>query len=263
VTSSWTAEAAIPGAQASSAPAIASYRDPAGQQALLATWRGTTGNLVDYAQGIAEADGTISWTAISALPRSEATTTAAPALLMPASPSLAIIAYRDPHGHIRSVVGKPAGRGFRWADSEQVATADVSRSGPALAVMPTGADATTSSPLVTVVWTDDGGAVIINKGLLIDKCPGCPGPDPQWGQSETLANSEHLGNPAVSAVGADLLLTYQSTLANQVMYQTSSGGTWSGPSVVPNAATITGPALLSSLMATVGSAGSISLYDYS
>jgi hypothetical protein len=259
----WTKLASIPGANTSSAPSIAAYRDPNGREAVLAVWRATKGNTIDYAQGETVAGGTITWTAVSALPVNALNVTdAAPAVFFPAHRYAALVAFRGPHEHIRFITGIPSKRGFKWSASSVVNTTAVAATGPAIAEVQT----STAAGSVYVFWKDTKSTNISYSTT----------PDPltiatglKWTTPVILAGSDTSDAPAASSVGphgaGPLLLAYKAPHNTSILYRTLSGGTWSAAAVVPSASTTVSPALLGTKLANAspGTAGNIFFHIYS
>jgi hypothetical protein len=259
----WTPLASVPGASTSSAPSIAAYRDPNGREAVVAVWRATKGNTIDYAQGETEGNHQITWTAVSALPKSTLNVTdAAPAVFFPAHRYAALVAFRGPHDHIRFITGIPSKRGFKWSASSVVNTTAVAATGPAIAEVQT----STAAGSVYVFWKDQKSTNISYSTT----------PDPltiatglKWSVPVILAGSDTSNAPAASSVGphgaGPLLLAYKAPHNTSILYRTLSGGTWSAAAVVPTASTTVSPALLGTKLANTspGTAGNIFFHIYS
>src|SRR5690349_18765906 len=69
-TQRWSHSAEVPGALSSAAPAVGSYIDPLGRNAVLIAWAGHGDNHVWYSQGETRSNGTISFTKPAFLPPS-------------------------------------------------------------------------------------------------------------------------------------------------------------------------------------------------
>jgi hypothetical protein len=258
---SWSARAAIPGAASTAAPAIASYRDPNGREAVLAVWRGT-GGLINLAQGETEAGQQITWTAVSTLPESiYSTTDAAPAVYFAQDRYAAVVAYRGPHDHIRYIEGFPAGRGFKWSDSFEVSPTAVADSGPAIAEQQTG----TARGTLSIFWKDaKTGEVSYASTTDPLAAPG----KAVW-TFALVPGSATSDNPAASALGlhaaGPLLLTYKAPHGTHIWYQELTSTGWSAAAVVPTTSTVYGPALYRGELATTNatSAGPIYFHLFS
>jgi hypothetical protein len=251
----WTARAAIPGAATNAAPSISAYRDPNGREAVLAVWKGRTDQLVHYAQGETNANRTISWTAVHTLPTAALNVTdAAPAVFFPEHKYVAVVAFRGPFDHIRTIIGTPDHRGFTWSASRVVSPSAVSGSGPAIAEQ----QSSTGHGKIFVFWKDH------KSSQISFATTGDPVASPtSWTPVTALAGSVTSAIPAASAVGphgtGPLLLAYKAPHSTHVLYRTLTGGTWSAPLRVPGTQTTWGPALLRGQLATTSptSAGNI------
>jgi hypothetical protein len=118
----WSHLASIPGALTSSPPAIASYTDPFGKTSVLAVWAGHVNNEIWYSQGHTRMNGTISWTAPVFIPNTVAynKTFSGPTVFFLGHSGLVsnvMVLWRGPGNHVRYSIGTPAGRGFNWSQS--------------------------------------------------------------------------------------------------------------------------------------------------
>jgi hypothetical protein len=260
---SWTAKAAIPGARTNTAPAITSYRDPYGNEAVLAVWRGASGGLIHYAQGEVRAGRKLSWNSVATLPKSIYNTTdTAPAVYFAQDRYLAVIAYRGPYDHVRYIIGTPHHRGFTWSSSSWVSASAVSGSSPTIAELQT----STGHGTIYVFWKDNKSSQV---SYATTPDPLTTGPGLTWSAVTALTGSVTGAGPAAASVGphgtGPLLLAYKAPHSTSVLYRTLSGGTWSPAAVVPSTSTTYGPALLGGELATTSSssAGNIFLHIFS
>jgi hypothetical protein len=252
----WSPKADIPGAASTEAPAIASYRDPNGREAVVAVWRGD-GGLVQYAQGETEAGQKIVWTSISTLPKNVySTTDAAPAVFFAQDRYVAVVAYRGPHEHIRFIEGVPSHRGFAWSASQEVSPTAVANSGPSVAELQT----STGHGLLGLFWRDKatGG---ISYASTTD--PLAAATSVKWTIGD-VPGAKTSDNPAASALGqhgtGDLMLAYKAAHGAHVNYQTLTTAGWTKPAAVPATSTVYGPALVRGELATTSAASAGLIY---
>ena len=267
----WSKVGRVPGFT-SSAPALGSYIDPLGRNAVLAVWTGPKDHHIWYAQGETRADGTIHWTTPTFLPKSVANTdtTTGPSVLFTGHAYRVIIAWRGPASHVRFVVGIPRKRGFTWGDSEVV-------TGPSVTPTCKNYPCTGNTPALAEVNSSTGGSVYFfwrqlgTKAILYSTT------------DDTAANLAHpvflptpvtvpgaasLLGPAASDLGLNglgpLMLAYKGPFGTGVKFQTLTAGLWTAPALVPGAHTVSAPALRLNELATTTPAafGSIVLHVF-
>lgn len=203
-TSGWSHLGVVPGASTSSAPAIGAYTDPLGRSAVLVVWAGHGDNHIWYSQGETKANGSIRWTAPAFLPHAIAysSTFNAPTVFFPDHRNVVMVGWRAPFNHVRYSIGIPAGRGFHWAQS---------------AVVPGNPPSPTSAHCTIAPCT-----------------------------SASLAITEE-----TTSTSTGLLYVFWKQLGTRaVLYSTTVDGpatvwthlTWTGPTQVPGAETLTAPA---------------------
>lgn len=217
-TGKWSHDEVVPNALTSAAPAVASYTDPLGKGAVLLTWAGHQNKHIWFSQGQTMANGTIDWTAPAILPNSinYSTTFAAPTIFFPDHSDVAFLVWRAPFNHVRYSVGTPAGRSFTWSQSAVVPGNPPSPSTAHCTVAP----CTSATPAVT---------------------------------EETTSTSTGL-----------IYVFWKQLGTNEVFYSTTPDSsatnwshlTWTGPTQVPGAKTLTAPA---ASVPTVNSTGPLLL----
>jgi len=202
----WSHMGTIPGLAAltSSAPAIGGYFDPLGKGAVLAVWAGHVNNRIWYSQGQTLENGTITWTTPVTLPTSIAysTTFDAPTVFFPDHSNNVMVVWRAPFNHVRYSIGTPVGRGFTWSQS---------------AVVP-------GNPPTPV-----------SAHCTIDPCT-----------SDTPAVTEE----TTSTSTGQIFVFWKQLGTTNLFYSTAVDGpstdwpnlTWTGPTQVPGAITLLGPA---------------------
>jgi hypothetical protein len=255
----WSARGTAPGIT-SSAPAIGSYVDPLGRDAVLAVWTGHADHHIWYAQGETRPDGTINWTRPKVLPPSVAwtNTVTGPAVFFPDNTNAAVIAWRGPADHVRYVIGRPRVRGFLWSASKAIpgspppgsthcTFAPCTSATPAIAEAQTG----THAGRLYVFWKELGSHAVFYATT----------PDPltvrtglRWTAPAQVPGAATSAGPAAAVLGVNnfgpLLLTYKAAFTTHVRFQTLTVGLWSASAVIPTARTNAAPRLLHRLMAT-------------
>jgi hypothetical protein len=261
VKKSWSKQASIPGAASTKAPAVATYRDPNGREAVLAVWRGN-GGLVQYAQGETQAGQKIAWTKISTLPKNlYSTTDAAPAVSFAEHRYVAVVAYRGPHEHIRFIEGVPSHRGFVWSSSHEVSPTAVANSGPSIAELQTG----TGHGVLGLFWRDKATGGV---GYASTTDPLAAASSVKWTFAD-VPGAKTSDNPAASSLGqhgtGPLILAYKAAHGAHINFQTLTTSGWSAPAPVPSTSTVYGPALVRGELATTSasSAGNIFFHVFS
>jgi len=253
----WSAVGAVPGAT-SSAPAFGSYIDPLGRNAVLAVWTGPFDHHIWYAQGETKANGTISWTKATYLPKTVANTdtTSGPSVLFTGHAYRVIIAWRGPGTHVRFVVGIPVARGFTWGDSEIVTGPPVTptcKIAPCTGNTPALAEVNTSATEGSVYffWRQLGTKAIV-YATTDDTALNLA--NPVFAAPVTVPGAASLLGPAASDLGLNgfgpLMLAYKAPFATNVRYQILTAGVWTAPAVVLGAHTAAAPALLLNTLAT-------------
>jgi len=265
----WSSLASVPGARSSAGPSVGSYVDPLGREAVVAVWKGLGNSKIFYAQGETRGDGTISWTAPVALPRSRAdTTNKAPAVFFPANAAhdRVIISWKGPFHHVRIIVGNPVGRHFKFFKSNPVTKTPITQtsSAPALAEVQTG----TAKGRLFVFWKGRHSSQV-RYATASDPLKTSPTGALDWSAAAIVPGAQTTANPAASALSAHgfgpLMLTYKAPASLQVRFQTLTSGIWSAPAKVPGALTAVGPAQLRGVLATTSadSSGSIFFHIFS
>ncbi len=259
-TGAWSAVGTVPGASTSSAPAVASYRDPSGRLAVLAVWTGRADHHIWYSQGRALVTGAIAWARPAVLPASVRYTSTidGPAVLFPAHSDAVIVTWRGPASHVRYVVGRPRGRGFVWSASRAIPGSPApgtrctlfpcTSATPAITEESTG----TARGVVYVFWKQLGGTGVYYAAAR-DPLTASRG-RLAWSAPARVAGAATSAGPAASALGVNgfgpVLLVYKAPATVAVRYQTLAGGSWSTVARVPGARTGVAPALLRGLLAT-------------
>jgi hypothetical protein len=275
----WSALGKIPGVT-SSAPAIRSYVDPLGNDALIAVWTGPFDHHIFYSQGETHADGTINWTSASVLPPSVAytPTVTGPSAWFPNNANVVVVAWRAPFNHVRYTIGTPGlgatARNFTWAASAVVPNPPTTSKVHCIV-----APCTSATPSVAEIQTGTGVGTmyIFWKALDSDAIfysTTTDGPSTNWNHLVWSGPTQVPGpgaattnGPAASALGffGPLLLVYKGPGGVHVRFQTLTGTTWSPVAFVPTTFTAVGPALRGGTLATTTptSAGNIILHFFS
>jgi hypothetical protein len=255
----WSAKGEVPGVT-SSAPALRSYIDPIGRNAVLAVWTGHADHHIWFSQGETRADGSINWTKAAILPPSVAytNTVTGPAVFFPNNTNVVVISWRGPANHVRYVIGKPKVRGFVWSASKVIPgvpppTAAHCTLAPCTSATPSIAEAQTGTHTGTlyVFWKELGSHQVFYSTT----------PDPltiatglKWSAPAQVPGAATTLGPAASVLGVNdfgpLLLTYKAALTTHIRFQTLTSGLWSASAVIPTARTNAAPALLHGLMAS-------------
>lgn len=275
-TREWSQVGELGGALSSSAPAIGSYIDPLGRNAVLIVWAGQGDEHIWYAQGETRANGTIAFTKPAILPATVkyATTLNAPAVFFPDHKNVVLVTWRGPADHVRYSVGIPKVRDFSWTPSDVVpgnppsptsvhcTIAPCTSATPAVTEQTTG----TSSGLIYVFWKQLGTHDIFYSTTTDDHTTA-------WGHLTWTGPTQVPGAVALTAPTASvptlnstgpLLLVYKAPLSTRVRFQTLAGTTWSAFANVPGARTAVSPALERNILATTtpGTIGNIVLFVY-
>lgn len=276
----WSTVGDIPGVT-SSAPAIHSYVDPLGNDALIAVWTGPFDHHIFYSQGETQSNGTINWTGATALPPSVAytPTVTGPTAWFPNNANVVVVAWRAPYDHVRYSVGTPGfgktARNFTWSASAVVPNPPTSSKVHCVV-----APCTSATPALAEVQTsaNTGTMYIFWKALVGDAIfysTATDGPSTNWNH---LAWSDPTQVPGVGAATSDgpaasvvgglfgpLLLVYKGPGGLHVRFQTLTGTTWSPVAFVPTTSTAVGPALNGGTLATTTPtlAGNIILHFFS
>jgi hypothetical protein len=272
----WSHNAELAGALTSAAPAVGSYIDPLGRNAVLIAWAGHRNHHIWYAQGEMKANGTISFTKPAFLPVSIkwASTFNAPTVFFPDHKNVVVVAWRGPANHVRYSVGVPAGRHFRWRQSDKVPGNPPSPSSAHCTVAPctsatpaiTEQTTSTSTGLIYVFWKQLG-----SRDLFYSTTADSHATDwshLSWSAPAQVPGAVALTAPAVSVPRLNgtgsLLLVYKAPFSTHVRFQTLTSGTWSTFATVPRTRTAVAPALLRNVLAntTPGSIGNIVLHVY-
>jgi len=272
----WSHNAELAGALTRAAPAVGSYIDPLGRNAVLIAWAGHRNHHIWYAQGETKANGTISFTKPAFLPVSIkwASTFNAPTVFFPDHKNVVVVAWRGPANHVRYSVGVPAGRHFRWRQSDKVPGNPPSPSSAHCTVAPctsatpaiTEQTTSTSTGLIYVFWKQLG-----SRDLFYSTTADSHATDwshLSWSAPAQVPGAVALTAPAVSVPRLNgtgsLLLVYKAPFSTHVRFQTLTSGTWSTFATVPRTRTAVAPALLRNVLAntTPGSIGNIVLHVY-
>jgi hypothetical protein len=257
----WSKLGVIPGANAITnvAPAIRSYKDPLGRNALLAVWTGHADHHIWYSQGETRANGTISWTKPAVLPKNVAltNTVAGPSVFFPNNRNLVIVAWRAPFNHVRFSIGIPHGRNFTWSNSAVVPGNPPSptkvhcKQAPCTSNTPAVAEVQTStgSGRVFVFWKQLGTSNIFYSTTVDNGATNWS--HLSWTGPTRVPHAATLLAPAASAVRVfgPLLLAYKAPGNTHIRFQTFSGTLWSLPANVPAARTTNAPALFGGTLA--------------
>jgi hypothetical protein len=275
----WSATGRVPGTT-SSAPAFGSYRDPLGHWAVLAVWTGPADHHIWFAQGETRADGTISWTKETQLPRNVAdtNTTNGPSVLFPNHSYRVVISWRGPANHVRFTVGTPLHRGFKFFGSKAVPGPTVTptcknlSSGPAPCTGNTPAlaevNANATSGTIYFFWRQ-----LSTRAVQYATTPDTAGnlASPVFSAPATVPGAATAAGPAASDTGIDgfgpLLLAYKAPFSTAVHFQTLPNvpsAVWSPVAAVPHTHTAVAPALLFNELATTTPAtdGNIVLHHF-
>lgn len=277
----WSAIGELPGPNAitSSAPAIRSYVDPLGRDAVLAVWTGHADHHIWYSEGVTKVNGTISWTTPVDLPSTVALTNTieGPSVFFPNNKNLAIVAWRAPFNHVRYAIGIPNGtpghHSFTWSNSTVIpgnppspvsahCKADPCTSAtPAIAEVQTG----TATGTLYVFWKQLGSKNVFYSSTTDSHSTIWA--HLVWTGPVQVPGADSLTGVTASAVtlGGSLLLAYKAPFNTHVRFQTLTGGVWSGVGVVPATRTASTPALLGGLLAntTPTTVGNIILHHFS
>lgn len=270
----WSKIGEVPGALTSSAPAIRSFKDPLGRNAVLAVWTGHADHHIWYSEGETQVNGSISWTAAVTLPNSVALTNTieGPSVFFPNNRNLVIVAWRAPFDHVRYTVGTLHGRRVTWTNSAVVpgnppsptsahCTIDPCTSAtPAIAEVQTG----TASGTLYVFWKQLGTNDVFYSTTTDNHATVWS--HLTWAGPTQVTGAATLTAPTASAVGlaGPLLLAYKAPFTTHVFFQTLSGGVWSAAGLVPATRTANAPALLGGLLAntTPTPVGNILLHHF-
>ncbi len=272
----WSRVAELGGALTSAAPAVASYIDPFGRNAILIAWAGHLNRHIWYSQGETKADGTISFTTPAFLPASIkwASTFSAPAVFFPDHKNVVMVAWRGPANHVRYSIGVPRGRNFGWSPSDHVPGNPPSPSSAHCTVAPctsaapaiTEQTTSTSSGLIYVFWKQLGSHELFYSTTADSHATNWS--HLSWTGPAQVPGAVALTGPAVSVPRLNgtgsLLLAYKAPFSTHVRFQTLTSGTWSAFGTVPRTHTTVAPALLRNILAntTPGSIGNIVLHVY-
>jgi hypothetical protein len=268
----WSKKLQLAGANAGSGPVFRPYTDPSGHAAILAVWTGHLDHHIWTETGRTLANGTIDWTAATALPPKVqfTNTTDAPSVLFTNHVFRVILTWRGPANHIRGVVGVPAGRGFNWGDSTIV---------PGPTVTPTCKDApcTANTPAIAeqmlnaqtgviyLFWRVLGSTDImysttadtaVNLAKPVFTAPvQVPG---------AVTNEGPAASDSTLAGFGPLLLAYKTPGSTLVKFQTFASS-WSSPAIVPTLHTTVSPSLFVNILAstTPGADGNIIWHVFS
>jgi len=272
----WSHLGELSGALTSSAPAVGSYIDPLGRNAVLVAWAGHGDNKVWYSQGETKANGTIAFTKPATLPASIrwTTTFSAPAVFFPDHRNVVLVAWRGPANHVRYSVGIPRGRNFHWTASDKVpgnppsptsahcTIAPCTSATPAITEQSTG----TSTGLIYIFWKQRGTRDLFYSTTADDHATNWS--RLTWAGPTQVPGAALLTAPAVSLPrltgSGPLLLVYKAAFTTHVMFQTLTGTTWSAAGTVPGTRTSVAPALSRKILAntTPGTIGNIVLHVY-
>jgi hypothetical protein len=272
----WSKLGEIPGLNAitSSAPAVRSYKDPLGRDAVLAVWTGHADHHIWYSEGETKVDGTISWTGAKVLPKTVALTNtiAGPSVFFPNNRNLVIVAWRAPFNHVRFTIGIPKGRDFGWSNSTVIpgvppspksahcVQAPCTSATPAVAEVQHG----TATGTLYFFWKQLGTSDLFYSSTTDNGATNWS--HLTWTGPTQVPGAASLTAPTASAVGlfGPLLLAYKAPFTTHVFFQTLASGVWSAVGVVPDTRTANAPALLGGLLANTKptSAGNIILHHY-
>ena len=272
----WSQTGVLSGALTSSAPAVGSYTDPLGRNAVIVVWAGHLDRHIWYSQGETRPDGTIGFTKPAFLPNSiaYASTFNAPTVFFPDHRNVAMVAWRAPFNHVRYSIGVPAGRNFRWSQSAVVPGNPPSPSSAHCTVAPCTSDSPvvteqttgTSSGQIFVFWKQLGTRDVFYAATTDDDTTNWShlswtGPTQVPGAVTLTAPAASV--PTLNSIGP-LLLVYKAPFSTHVRFQTLTGTTWSTAATIPATRTAVAPALLRNLLATTtpGTIGNIVLHVY-
>lgn len=253
----WSATGRVPGST-SSAPAFASYIDPIGRSAVLAVWTGPANHHIWFSQGETRADGTISWTKATVLPKNVANTntTKGPSVLFANHVYRVIIAWRGPANHVRFTVGIPHHRGFVFSDSRAVPGPSVTatcKDAPCTGNTPALAEVNASARAGTIYffWRQMATTAVV-YATTNDSAANLA--KPAFTAPVAVPGAASLVGPAASDTGINgfgpLLLAYKTPGSTTVHFQTLTSMGWSTPAIVPTTHTVVAPALLFNELAT-------------
>jgi hypothetical protein len=275
-TQRWSHTVEVQGALSSAAPAVGSYIDPLGRNAVLISWAGHGDNRVWYTQGETKSNGTIDFTKPAFLPPSInwTKTFSGPTVFFPNHKNVVMVAWRGPANHVRYSIGVPAGRNFHWGQSDRVPGNPPSPSNahcvnaPCTSATPAITEQTTSTStgLIYVFWKQLGTHHLFYSTTADDNTTNWS--HLSWSGPTQVPGAVALTAPAVSIPqlngNGPLLLVYKAPFSTLIRFQTLSNGTWSSFAVVPRAHTAVAPALQRNILAntTTGSIGNIVLHVY-
>jgi hypothetical protein len=270
----WSRLGEVPGALTSSAPAIRSYKDPLGRNAVLAVWTGHADHHIWYSQGETRVNGRVNWTKPRVLPKSVSLTNTieGPSVFFPNNRNLVVVAWRAPFNHVRFTVGIPHVRNFRWSDSRVVPgnppspTSVHCQQAPCTSATPAIAEVQTSTASGTlyIFWKQLGTSDVFYSRTTDNGATNWS--HLMWTGPTQVPGAATLTGPAASAVTlhGPILLAYKATVNTHVLFQTFSGLLWTLPAVVPTTRTANAPALLGGTLATTKPtiAGNIILHHF-
>jgi hypothetical protein len=288
ISGKWSPTEVIPYAHTNTTPAAAYYTDLKGDDSELVLWKtiGKGGlSTIDYSQGIAYSNGTISWTKPTALPGGFYSETAAsPSVLFPlnALGPTVIVAWQGPYHGVRYMIGTESGangRGFTWG-SKTVKSNYIHSTKTDKVV-------TSAAPALTEIVSGNTGTVYVFwKGNTVTAPIGYAStPDNvgtglngvatlTWTLYGYVPSGKSLAAttaaPAVSSANdhgaGPLLLAYKGPSGFAIRYQTLSTSGWSPFRFVggDNRMTADGPALVFDTLANVApsTSGRIYLHHY-
>ena len=272
----WSHNAELAGARTSSAPAVGSYIDPLGRNAVLVVWSGHQNHHIWYSQGETRSNGTISFTKPAFLPVSIkwASTFNAPTVFFPDHKNVVVVAWRGPANHVRYSVGVPAGRKFIWRKSDLVPGNPPSPGSAHCTVAPctsatpaiTEQSTSTSTGLIYVFWKQRGTRDLFYSTTVDSHATNWS--HLSWSGPAKVPGAVALTAPAVSVPRLNgtgpLLLVYKSPFSTHVRFQTLTSGTWSAFATVPRTRTAVAPALLRNILGstTPGTIGNVVFHVY-
>jgi hypothetical protein len=272
----WSKLGEIPGVNAITnvAPAVRSYKDPLGRDALLAVWTGHADHHIWYSQGETKVNGSVAWTKPTVLPKTVALTNTieGPSVFFPNNRNLVLVAWRAPFNHVRFSIGTPAGRNFKWSNSTVVPgnppsptsvhcqQAPCTSATPAIAEVQTG----TATGTLYIFWKQLG-----TKGIFYSTTTDNGATNWShltWAGPTQVPSAATMTAPTASAVtlGGPLLLAYKAPFTTHVLFQTLTSIGWSAVGVVPATRTANAPALLGGTLANTKptTAGNIILHHF-
>ena len=272
----WSHTARLAGALTSAAPAVGSYIDPLGRNAVLIVWAGHRNRHIWYSQGETRANGTISFTKPAFLPASIrwASTFSAPAVFFPDHRNVVLVAWRGPANHVRYSVGVPRVRNFHWTRSDKVPGNPPSPSSAHCTIAPctsaapaiTEQSTSTSAGLIYVFWKQRGTRDLFYAATVDNHATNWS--HLAWSGPAQVPGAVALTAPAASVPRLNgtgsLLLVYKAPFSTRVRFQTLTGGAWSAFATVPRTRTAVAPALLRNILATTtpGTIGNIVFHVY-